>query len=96
MLSHIQSLALSRGSPTPNPSTSMSSWIAEMADACDAHDAAPAPPMSKAPVPSSMPPVSIEDAPTEPATSPRTLEVPVQRWVTELPMPTSEHGPREL
>ena len=37
-----------------------------MADAVDAHEAAPAPPMSKASVPSSMPPVSIEDTPTEP------------------------------
>ena len=95
MLSHIQSLALSRGSPTPSPSKSMSGWIAEMADACDAHDAAPAPPLSKASVPSSMPPVSIEDAPTEPATSPRTVEVPVQRWVAELRLPTRDHGPRE-
>ena len=95
MLSHIQSLALSRGSPTPSPSKSMSGWIAEMADACDAHDAAPAPPLSKASVPSSMPPVSIQDAPTEPATSPRTVEVPVQRWVAELRLPTRDHGPRE-
>ena len=43
-----------------------------MAVAVDAHEAVPAPPMSQASVPSSMPPVSIEDAPTEPATSPRT------------------------
>ena len=60
----------------------MSGWIAEMADAIDAHEAAPAPPMSKASAPPSMPPVSIEDTPTEPATSPRTIEVPVNdgRW----------------
>ena len=53
-----------------------------MADAVDAHEAAPAPPMSKASVPSSMPPVSIDDTPTEPATSPRMMEVPVNdgRW----------------
>ena len=66
-----------------------------MADAVDAHEAAPAPPVSKASVPSSMPPVSMEDTPTEPATSPRTMEVPVQRWVEELRLPTSECGPRE-
>ena len=95
MLSHIQSLALSRGSPTPSPSKSMSGWIAEMADACDAHDAVPAPPLSKASVPSSMPPASIEDAPTEPATSPRMMEVPVPRYVEELRLPTREMGPRE-
>ena len=73
----------------------MSGWIAEMADAVDAHEAAPAPPESKAPSPQSMPPVSIEDTPTEPATSPRTMEVPVQRWVEELRLPTREIGPRE-
>ena len=60
----------------------MSGWIAEMADAVDAHEAAPAPPMSKASAPPSMPPVSIEDTPTEPATSPRMMEVPIHdgRW----------------
>ena len=66
-----------------------------MADPVDAHEATPAPPMSKASVPSSMPPVSIEDIPTEPATSPRTVEVPVQRWVEELRLPAKEYGPRE-
>ena len=65
-----------------------------MADAVDAHEAAPAPPMSKAPSPPSTPPVSIEDTPTEPATSPRTI-VPAQRWVEELRLPTREIGPRE-
>ena len=48
-----------------------------MADAVDAHEAAPAPPMSKASAPPSMPQVSIDDTPTEPATSPRMTEVPV-------------------
>ena len=42
-----------------------------MADAVDAHEAAQAP-QSKAP----MPIVCPEDAPTEPATSPRVMEVP--------------------
>ena len=37
----------------------------------------------------------IEDTPTEPATSPRVTEVPVQRWAQELQLPTLEHGPRE-
>ena len=53
-----------------------------MADAVDAREAAPAPPMSKASAPPSMPQVSIEYTPTEPATSPRMMEVPVNdgRW----------------
>ena len=37
----------------------------------------------------------LEEAPTEPATSPRTIEVPVQRWVEELRLPTREYGPQE-
>ena len=73
----------------------MSGWIAEMADAVDAYEAAPAPPMTKAPSPQSMRTVSIEDTPTEPATSPRMMEVPVQQWVEELRLPTREIGPRE-
>ena len=39
--------------------------------------------------------VSIEDTPTEPATSPRVTEVPVQRWPEELQLPTGQIGPRE-
>ena len=73
----------------------MSGWIADMADAVEAHEAAQAPPVSKASVPSFIPPVSIDDTPTEPATSPRTVEVPVQRYVEELQLPSREHGPRE-
>ena len=42
-----------------------------MADAVDAHEAAQAPPRSKASGPPSMPAVSIDDTPTEPATTPR-------------------------
>ena len=95
MLSHAQSLALSRGSPTPSPSNSMSGWIADMADAVDAHEAAQAPPVSKASGLPSMPPVSIHDTPTEPASTPRVMEVPVQHGAQELQLPTLEHGPRE-
>ena len=61
-----------------------------MADAVDAHEAAQAPPRSKASGPPSMPAVSIDDTPTEPATTPRVSEVPVQRWVHELQLPTLE------
>ena len=53
-----------------------------MADAVDAHEAAQASPQSKA----SMPGVYQDDAPTEPATSPRVIEVPV---------PSREYGPHE-
>ena len=69
----------------------MSGWMADMADAVDKQEAAQAPPQSKAP----MPGVSIEDAPTEPATSPRVIEVPVPRYVEELRLPTREDGPQE-
>ena len=55
-----------------------------MADVVEAHEAAPAPPQSKA----SMPGVYQDDAPTEPATSPRTTEVPVQGYIEELRLPT--------
>ena len=77
-------------------SSSMSGWMADMADLVDAAEAAaPAPPLTKAPPPESMRTVSIDDAPTEPATSPRLMEVPVQLWVDELQLPTREIGPRE-
>ena len=49
----------------------MSGWMADMADAVDAHVPAQAPPTSKAAGPPSMQTVSIDDTPTEPATSPR-------------------------
>ena len=63
------------------PSTSMSNWISEMADAVDAREAAQAPPNSETPVLA----VLVDDAPTEPAVSPRMREVPVNdgRWTTE-------------
>ena len=54
----------------------MSGWMADMADLVDAAEAAaPAPPLTKAPSPESMRTVSIDDTPTEPATSPRVIEV---------------------
>ena len=51
----------------------MSGWMAEMADAVDAAQmGAPAPPVSKtAPPQPTVAPSSIDDTPTEPATSPR-------------------------
>ena len=75
----------------------MSGWMADMADLVDAAEAAaPAPPLTKAPAPESMRTVSIDDAPTEPATSPRMMEVPVPAMaVEELQLPTREIGPRE-
>ena len=53
-----------------------------MADAVDVHEAAQAPPTSKAAGPPSIQTVSIDETPTEPATSPRVMEVPVNdgRW----------------
>ena len=70
----------------------MSGWITDMADAVDAHEAAQAPPQSKA----SMPAVYQDDTPTEPATSPRVMEVPVlPRHIEELRLPGREYGPHE-
>ena len=46
------------------PSISMSDWISEMANAVEQHEAAQAPPQSKA----SMPAVYQDEVPTEPAT----------------------------
>ena len=64
-----------------------------MADAVDAHEAAQAPPTSKAAGPPSMPAVSIDETPMEPATSPRTRTVPF--YVEELRLPTREIGPQD-
>ena len=75
----------------PVPSISMSGWLADVADAVEEHEAATAPPQSKA----SMPRVCQDDAPTEPATSPRVMEVPSPRYVEELRLPTREYGPHE-
>ena len=52
-------------------------------------------PTSKASGHLSMPAMSIDDTLTEPATSPRVMEVPVLRWAPELQLPTLEQGPRE-
>ena len=74
----------------------MSGWMADMADLVDAAEAAaPAPPLTKAQPPESMRTASIDDTATEPATSPRVTEVPVQRWPEELQLPTGMIGPRE-
>ena len=62
-----------------------------MAEALEVPQQAQAPPQSKA----SMPGVYQEDAPTEPATSPRVVEVPVPQYVEELRLPTREYGPQE-
>ena len=64
-----------------------------MADAVDAHEAAQAPPTSKAAGPPSMPAVSIDETPTEPATSPRLRPCPF--YLEELRLPTREIGPRD-
>ena len=68
-----------------------------MADVVDAaQTGAQAPPVSKAAPPqSTVAPYSIDDTPTEPATSPRTVDPQVQEWAVELQLPTSETGPRE-
>ena len=63
----------------------MSGWMADMADLVDAAEAAaPAPPLTKAPSPGSMRTVSIDDTPTQPAASPRVIEVPVHQWQEEI------------
>ena len=70
--------------------------MAEMADAVEAAEVvAPAPPLTKASPPQSMRTASIDETPTEPATSPRMMEVPVQLWAEELQLPTGQIGPRE-
>ena len=70
--------------------------MADMAELVDAaEEAAPAPPLTKASPPESMSTVSIEDVPTEPATSPRMMEVPVPQWPQEVQLPTGMIGPQE-
>ena len=77
----------------------------ELADAEDvateaafqaAHMGDQAPPVSKAahPQPTAAP-SSIDDTPTEPATSPRTIDPQVREWPVEFQTPTKEIGPRE-
>ena len=82
-------------------------WMAELAEAEDAATAAAlqavqagdrAPPVSKASPPTVQEtqavPISVDDTPTEPATSPRRVDPPVQGWPVEVHLPTREYGPR--
>ena len=75
----------------------MSGWMAEMADVVDAAQVgATAPPVTKAAPPrSTLPPPSIDDVPTEPATSPRMIDPQAEEWAVELQLPTREIGPCE-
>ena len=75
----------------------MSGWMAEMADVVDAaQTGAQAPPVSKtAPPQPTVPPSSIDDTPTQPATSPRMIDPRVQEWPVGLQLRTREIGPRE-
>ena len=75
----------------------MPGWMAEMADVVDAaQTGAPAPPVTKAAPPApTVVPSSIEDTPTEPATSPRMIDPEAREWAVELQLPTREIGPRE-
>ena len=81
--------------------------MAEMADIVDAADGAAvqtaqagdqAPPVLKASPPTVQEtqavPISVDDTPTEPATSPRRVGTPVQEWAVEVQLPTREYGPR--
>ena len=56
------------------------------------------PPVSKASPPAPQEPTavptSIDDTPTEPATSPRNVDPQVREWPVELQLPTGEIGPR--
>ena len=83
-------------------------WMAELADFEDAATEAAfqaaqagdqAPPVTKAqpPVIQEPPavPISVDDTPTEPATSPRHADPEVQEWAVDLQLPTREYGPRE-
>ena len=75
-------------------SSSMSAWMAEMADAVEAAEvAAPAPPLTKASPQQSIRTASIDETPTEPATSPRMMDNPVREWPVELQLPTGQIGP---
>ena len=71
-------------------------WMGEMADLVDAAQmGAQAPPVSKAAHPQpTVAPSSIDDTPTEPATSPRMIDPQVREWPAELQLPTREIGPR--
>ena len=68
-----------------------------MADVVDAAQTeVQAPPVFKAaPLQPKIAPSSIDDKPTEPATSPRMIDPRVEEWSIELQLPTREIGPRE-
>ena len=68
-----------------------------MADVVDAaHTGAQAPPVSKAAPPQPIvAPSSVDDTPTEPATSPRMIDPQAREWPLELQLPAREIGPRE-
>ena len=78
--------------------------MAELADVEDvateaafqaAHMGDRAPPTSKATPPQlTVAPSSIDDTPTEPATSPRMIDPQAREWPLELQLPTREIGPR--
>ena len=61
-----------------------------MADAVDEYEAAQANPQ-----PEARPSVYQDEVPTEPATSPRSLEDRIPSYVEELQLPSLESGPRE-
>ena len=58
-----------------------------------------APPVSKASPPiiqeTQAVPISVDNTTTEPATSPRRVDPPVQEWPAEVQLPTREYGPRQ-
>ena len=82
-------------------------WMQELADVEDlATEAAfqatqaeaQAPPVSKAspqaPQEPTAVPSTVDDTPTEPATSPRHVDPQVREWPVALQLPTGEIGPR--
>ena len=83
-------------------------WMAEMADLVDVADDAAAQTAANAgdqapPVTKAQPPViqeppavprSIDETPTEPATTPRQIDPEAREWPVEVKLPTLEYGPR--
>ena len=57
-----------------------------------------APPITKAPPPAIQEPptvpISVDDTPMEPATSPRRVDPQIQEWPVELQLATRKYGPR--
>ena len=81
----------------PLPLSSMSGWMGEMADLVDAaQTGVQAPPVTKAaPLQPTVAPSSIDDTPTETATSPRMIDLQARERAVEFQLPTREIGPRE-